>query len=231
MSPQPPLPLQRTRVWDLPTRAFHWLLTLAVVAAVATGQIGGNAMVWHLRIGLLILALVVFRLVWGLVGGHWSRFGSFFYGPRSWLAYWRGERGPDGRYEIGHSPLAAPAVWAMLGLLGVQVATGLVADDEVATTGPLNRFVAAGTVLRASAWHAGAGKVLLIALTLLHVAAVLYYLVRLRRNLVGPMWHGDQSLPPGAVASRDSAATRLLALAIAAASVGLAWWVARLGVA
>ncbi len=229
MSMDPPKPLQRTRVWDLPTRAFHWLLTVAVVAAVATGQIGGNAMVWHLRIGLVVMALLVFRVVWGVVGGHWSRFGSFFYGPRSWLAYWRGDSGPEGRYDIGHSPLAAPAVWAMLVLLGVQVGTGLIADDEVATTGPLNRFAAADTVLRASGWHTGPGKTLLIALMLLHVAAVFYYLLHKRRNLVGPMWHGDQPLPRGATASRDSVATRLLALAIAVASVGLARWVWRLG--
>ena len=80
------------RVWDLPTRAFHWVLAVAVIAAVITAKIGGDAMVWHMRMRLLVLALLVFRLVWGFVGGHWSRFASFVYGPASVLRYLRGRR-------------------------------------------------------------------------------------------------------------------------------------------
>lgn len=232
MSPDVAPPTASTiRVWDLPTRCFHWLLTAAVVGSITTGQIGGNAMVWHTRIGLLVLALLVFRLVWGFVGGHWSRFAAFAYGPRSVLAYLRGDNGPAGRYDIGHSPVGALSVWVLLGLLAVQVATGLVADDEIATTGPLNRFVAGSTATQASAWHEGPGKLLLIAMTLLHVLAVLYYLWRRRRNLIAPMIHGDLAAPPGTSASRDGVGTRLAALAVASAAAGLAWWVASLGAA
>jgi cytochrome b len=226
MTPKPPL--RPVRVWDLPTRVFHWTLVLAVIGAVATGQIGGNAMVWHTRLGLVVMALLLFRLVWGFAGGYWSQFASFAYGPRSVVAYLRGDTGPGGRYGIGHSPLGALSVFGLLGLLAVQVATGLFADDEIATTGPLNRFVSSRTADLASEWHEEAGKTLLIVLVLAHVAAVLYYLLRKRRNLIRPMIVGDMALPAGAQASADGAAPRFAALAVLAAAAALAWWVGSL---
>ena len=122
---------RRLRVWDLPTRIFHWTLALTLVASVVTAKIGGNAMVWHMRLGLVALALLLFRVAWGFVGGHWSRFASFLYPPRSVLAYLRGDSGPGGRFDVGHSPLGALSVFALLALLIAQVATGLVADDEI----------------------------------------------------------------------------------------------------
>jgi cytochrome b len=230
MSSEPAEPaLQTVRVWDLPTRLFHWLLALTVIASVVSGQIGGNAMVWHTRLGLVVLALLVFRLVWGFAGGYWSRFASFLYGPRSVIAYLRGDRGPGGRYDIGHSPLGALSVWALLVLLALQVATGLVADDEVATTGPLNRFVSGGTAAAASEWHEDFGKSLLILIAVVHVVAVLYYLLRRRRNLIAPMIHGDMHLPADATPSKDGPGARLAALLLGALAAALAWWIGGLG--
>ena len=221
--------MRAVRVWDLPTRLFHWLLALSVIASVVSGQVGGNAMIWHTRVGLGVMSLLVFRLVWGFAGGYWSRFASFAYGPRSVVAYLRGDSGPGGRYDIGHSPVGALSVWALLGLLGVQVATGLVADDEIATTGPLNRFVASATANAASGWHEEVGKSLLIVLVVVHIAAVLYYLWRKKQNLVAPMVHGDMPLPAGTPASADGAGPRLAALIVLAAAAALAWWVGSFG--
>ena len=89
---------------------------------------------WHARLGYAVLALLLFRLVWGFVGGRWSRFASFLYAPRSVLAYLRGQPHPD--HLVGHNPLGAGSVFAMLAVLLAQVATGLVSDDEIAFTGP-----------------------------------------------------------------------------------------------
>ncbi len=219
------LPTTLRRVWDLPTRIFHWVLFLAVVGLVISGKVGGNAIEWHMRLGHLVLALLVFRLVWGLVGGHWSRFWSFLYAPTTLLAYLRGHRGPQGRWEAGHSPTGALSVFALLGLLGLQVATGLVADDEIATTGPLYRFVSSATSARATAWHADIGSWLLIGLIVLHIAAIAYYTFVKRQALVPAMLHGDKHLPPAFEASRDDAFTRLAAGAIFALAVGVAGWV------
>jgi cytochrome b len=217
------------RVWDLPTRAFHWLLVAAVIGSVVTAKIGGNALVWHMRLGLLILALLAFRLVWGFVGGHWSRFASFAYGPSSVLGYLRGDAGPHGRWNVGHSPLGALSVFALLAVLIGQVATGLVADDEIATTGPLNRFVSTALGLQATGWHKSFGQYLIFALVALHVAAVLFYRFKRQRDLIGPMWHGDKRLAPSTTPSSDTAAQRALAAALMAAALGLSWWIARLG--
>ena len=221
--------MRAVRVWDLPTRLFHWLLALSVIASVVSGQVGGNAMIWHTRVGLGVMSLLVFRLVWGFAGGYWSRFASFAYGPRSVMAYLRGDSGPGARYDIGHSPVGALSVWALLGLLLVQVATGLVADDEIATTGPLNRFVSSATAIAASGWHEEVGKSLLIVLVLAHVAAVLYYWRRKRKNLIAPMIHGDMPLPAGTRASADGIGRRVAALALLAAAAALAWWVGSFG--
>lgn len=217
------------RIWDLPTRAFHWLLATTVIASVITGHVGGNALVWHMRLGLFSLALLAFRVVWGFFGGHWSRFASFVYPPSTVVAYLRGDSGPGGRFDVGHSPLGALSVFALLLLLIVQVATGLVADDEIATTGPLNRFVQSATALKATGWHKSVGQYLIITLAVLHVAAVLFYLFKKQRNLIAPMWHGDKHLPPGTPASADGLAQRVLAAVLIALALSVSWWIARLG--
>jgi cytochrome b len=231
MADEPPsAAAHRVRVWDLPTRAFHILLTLTVIGSVVSAKIGGNAMVWHIRLGLLVMALLAFRVAWGFVGGYWSRFAAFAYAPRAVAEYLRGGDGPAGRWAVGHSPLGALSVFALLGLLALQVATGLVADDEVATTGPLNRFVSAAVGLKATAWHETGGQYLVYALVAAHIGAVFYYLRRKRINLMRPMWDGDKTgLAPSTPASADGARRRALALVLALAAVAAAWWVGRLG--
>lgn len=219
----------RKRVWDLPTRIFHWVLALCVVALVITGKVGGNALEWHMRFGHLVLALLAFRVVWGLVGGHWSRFANFVYAPSTLFAFLRGERGPSGRWEAGHSPTGALSVFAMLALLIVQVLTGLVADDEIATTGPLNRYVSSAASARATAWHADVGSWLIIALVVLHIAAIVFYAVKKKQQLVPPMLHGDKPLPAALEASRDDAVSRISALVVLALAIALAGWVWSLG--
>jgi cytochrome b len=217
----------RIRVWDLPTRIFHWALAACIVGLVITGYIGGQTMQWHARIGYAVLTLLLFRLVWGFVGGRWSRFGSFIYGPTSVAAYLRGRAHPD--HLIGHNPLGAGSVFAMLLVLLAQVGTGLVADDEISFTGPLNRFVATSKGLAATWYHKQVGQWLVIGLVVLHIAAVVYYLVRKRQNLVGPMLVGDKDVGHPATPSRDDAVTRLGAAAVLGLAAALVTWIVRLG--
>jgi len=216
------------RVWDLPTRLFHWLLALAVVAQVITGSIGGAALTWHLRVGYCVFALIVFRLVWGLVGGHWSRFANFIYGPASVLRYLRGQPLGGDHFHVGHNPLGSASVFAMLVMLAIQVATGLVADDEIATTGPLNRYVSNRFALSMTAWHKGPGIALILALVVLHIGAIVFY-ARKGHDLVRPMVGGDKLLPGTVPASVDDRLTRARALAIALASAALVAAVVKLG--
>ena len=225
----PPSRLTCVRVWDLPTRIFHWVLALTIVGSVASAKIGGNAMVWHFRFGYMVFTLVAFRVVWGLVGGRWSRFSSFLYAPGTVLRYLRGQSRADEHHDVGHNPLGSFSVFALLGVLALQVASGLVADDEIANVGPLNRFVSGALAGRATHWHKDYGQWILLALVALHVAAILYYLLGKRRNLVRPMLVGDKALPAGTPAAADGATNRLLALLLAALCAGGVSWVASLG--
>jgi cytochrome b len=210
--------MHRIRVWDLPTRLFHWLLALSVLGLLVSGQIGGNAMNWHLRFGQAVLALLAWRLVWGLVGGHWSRFGQFLYGPGSLLAYLRGQAPLS--HSVGHSPLGALSVWAMLLVLSAQVGSGLLTDDEIAFFGPLVPLVGGDWVALATRWHKNIGQWLVLGLVVLHLGALLVHRWRGHPPLVRPMITGDKQVPVPVPASRDDALTRLLALAV----LGLCGW-------
>ncbi|MBC5783020.1 cytochrome b/b6 domain-containing protein [Ramlibacter sp. USB13] len=217
----------RVRVWDLPTRLFHWALVACVVLLVITGYVGGDAMQWHARFGYAVLTLLLFRLVWGFIGGRWSRFRSFLYAPSSVLAYVGGRAHPD--HLVGHNPLGAGSVFAMLLVLLAQVGTGLFADDEIAFTGPLNRFVQGSTGLAATWYHKSVGQWLIVGLVVLHVAAIVYYLKKKRENLVRPMVVGDKDLAAPAEPSRDDTASRVVALVVLAVCAGVVAWIASLG--
>lgn len=218
--------IHKIRVWDLPTRLFHWALVAAVVGLAITGTIGGNAMVWHFRFGFSVLTLLLFRIVWGLVGGRWSRFGAFIYSPASVINYLKGKGKPE--HGIGHNPIGAGSVFAMLGFLLAQVGTGLLSDDEIAFAGPLTRFVSNATVGLATDYHKSIGKWIVLALVVLHIAAIAFYLWR-KHNLVGAMLHGDKELVTAAPASRDDTASRLLALGVLLVCAAGVYWISSLG--
>jgi cytochrome b len=217
------------RVWDLPTRAFHWALALCVFASLASAWLGGNAMAWHLRFGYVVFSLLLFRLLWGFFGGRWSRFSSFIYHPSTSLRYLRGRSRPEEHHHVGHNPLGAFSVFGLLVILALQVATGLFADDEIATTGPLNKFVSGKTADLLGHWHTTFGQWLIITLVVLHIAAVLFYLLRRRQNLVRPMLSGDKQLAADVPASIDTLTSRMLALALFAVAAGLVTWLVGLG--
>ncbi|WP_280187972.1 cytochrome b/b6 domain-containing protein [Delftia sp. PS-11] len=220
-----PSTLHKVRIWDLPTRLFHWLLAAAVTALVVTGNLGGNAMNWHLLLGYGVLALLLFRLLWGAAGGRWSRFASFVPTPSRLLRYLRGQGRADD--SAGHSPLGALSVLAMLGVLAAQVGSGLLSDDEIAFSGPLARFVSGDTVAMATAYHAHWGPYLIYGLVALHLAAIVFYSLR-GRGLVRAMLTGDKQLSDAVPASRDTWGRRLLAAVLAAAACAIAWWVRQL---
>lgn len=191
----------RVYVWDLPTRLFHWLLVLCVTAAFVTAKIGGSAMVWHGRIGLAIIGLLAFRIVWGFIGSTYARFGQFVRGPAAIRAYLKGEW-----QGLGHNPLGALSVLALFGTLSLQAATGLFANDDIAFEGYLYPLVGNELSGRITGIHRLLEKVL-IGLVLLHIGAIAFYARVKQQNLVKPMitgWvegkHGESARGGGAVA-------------------------------
>jgi len=210
------------RVWDLPTRLFHWVLVAAIAGLFVTAYAPGAWTEWHARIGYAVLTLLLFRLTWGIVGGRWSRFVHFVPGPRTVAAYLRGQS--QAHDHPGHNPLGALSVLAMLAILLAQVATGLVSDDEIAFTGPLNRFVSNAQGLAATAWHKGWGQWLIVSLVALHVVAIACHALVRGHHLVGPMLHGNkQDLAGEPAASRDDARSRLVALLVFSAWAAAIW--------
>ncbi|MDR1969430.1 MAG: cytochrome b/b6 domain-containing protein [Burkholderiaceae bacterium] len=216
--------MNTVRIWDLPTRLFHWVLVLSVVGLFITGKIGGDAMTWHGRLGYAVLALVLFRLLWGLIGGRWSRFISFVPTPGRLLRYLRGQALPQD--VAGHNPLGAFSVAALLLVLAAQVSTGLFADDDIAFTGPLAGTVSGAAVKAATHYHKGWGQGLLIALVSLHVLSIIFYALR-GKNLLWPMVVGDKQMAPDEAVppSADGALQRVLAVAVLALAAAATWWI------
>ena len=206
----------KQRVWDLPTRLFHWLLVALIAFSWWSAENG--EIDWHILSGIAILTLLVFRILWGIFGGSTARFASFVRGPRSVLTYLR----DPGRWRsAGHTPLGALSVLALLALTTVQVGLGLFAvDEDGLNEGPLAGLVSIDTADAAREIHEIFFN-LLLALIVLHVAAILFYRLFKGRRLVGPMITGKAELDPQAEPMRPAktgAAFACLAVAVAFSS-------------
>jgi cytochrome b len=205
------------RVWDLPIRVFHWLLVLCIVGSLVSVNIGGNAIEWHAYFGYSILVLLIFRILWGFVGSTHARFTNFFPSKEKIFNYLGGQS----PRVLGHNPLGALSVFALLFVLSVQVFTGLFVDDEIAFQGPLAKYVPNFLVSLFSEIHE-ANQVLIYAFISIHIAAILFYQKFKGEDLIKPMLHGDKEIDPSEEAeylptdlgqpSKDGAVQRALAL-------------------
>ena len=203
------------RVWDLPVRLVHWLL--AGLIAFSWWSVHHHHVDWHIWSGCAILTLLIFRILWGFVGSSTARFSSFVRGPRAIGDYWRGRW-----VGIGHNPLGALSVLALLGALAVQVGLGLFSEDEDGIyMGPLSRLVSADTSDKARDIHELWFNVIL-ALIALHLFAIVYYRTR-GRSLTMPMISGRTAIPPGTEAMRPG--KWWVALLCLALGVGITRWI------
>ena len=206
---------RRIKLWDLPTRIFHWLLVLLIVAAIVTGKIGGyELMIWHGRIGLAILGLIAFRIIWGLAGSTYARFINFVPAPRIIVAYVKGEwRG------VGHNPLGAFSVIAMLLLIALQVATGLFSNHDSVFQGGLFSLINVELSNELTDIHHNIFNALL-AMIVLHLGAIVFYTQVRKDDLVRPMITGWKDIPPNSGSYESAKGGGFLALVIALAVAG-----------
>ena len=219
MSDQALLPA--TRLWDLPVRLVHWSFVVLLGALWISAENGAIGL--HKTLGLIVLALLVFRLLWGLVGSSTARFAAFLRGPAGVRAYLRGLNDPHHPPVVGHNPLGGWSVVALLGLLLVQVGLGLVTQDtDGVQSGPLNHLVSYDTAELARELHELVFNVIL-AFVALHVAAILYYRVAKRDNLITPMITGSRRYAVAVAAPRMAPWWR--AVLCAALAAALAWWI------
>lgn len=211
----------KVRIWDAPTRLFHWLVV--VLVALLWWSAEEERLDLHLTLGLIMLALLVFRLLWGLFGSSTARFANFVRGPRAVLAYLHGRVG----VVLGHNPVGALSVVALLGLLGALVGLGLFSSDEDGLySGQFAHLVDPDLSEELTELHEDGFDVLLV-LIALHVAAIIFYRLVKRDDLVTPMVTGVREAPEGTAPMVAAPLWRLL-LALAVA-VGIAWWVGRAG--
>jgi cytochrome b len=217
-------------VWDPWVRLTHWGLAMCVAGAWLTRELEGDWFVWHTRFGYAVLVLVVTRILWGFVGSKHARFADFIRGPRAIIAYLKDA---SGERPLGHNPLGALMISALLALLLVQALTGLFANDQVFETGPLFGYVAIETSDRLTTLHKQTFDWITAAIGV-HVAAALFYLWVKRDNLILPMITGRKridgaSAADGATNLPPSASTAMgswwLAVLIAALVAGALAWV------
>lgn len=221
----PPSSRTPIRIWDLPTRLFHWLLVLLVAGMFITASLGGLWMDWHIRLGQLVCGLLLFRLVWGLVGGRWSRFAALQLHPCSLMQQASVHR--DEADAPGHTPSGSWSILLMLLLLLAQAVSGLFSTDDIAFAGPLASLVSeerSQWFTRVHLW----GQNLILVFIALHVLAVLYQSLIRHKPLIRPMLDGNKTLPANTPPSQDTATRRLLALVLLCLCIGLVWWLAAL---
>ncbi len=196
----------RRLVWDLPLRLFHWLLVLSLALLWFTqwagfehmteipATVGLDWMVLHMWLGYWTLGLILFRILWGIVGPRHARFISFFPTPRRVAAYLGRSASGRSAKPVGHNPLGAAMVFLMLALVALQAISGLFASDDIFTYGPYNgaEWLDSGTIAALNAMHHWLFDYILIAIAI-HVVAILIYALLQKQNLVGPMIHGRKA--------------------------------------
>lgn len=212
------------RVWDLPLRVFHWLLALSILGSLVTVKLG--EMQVHGWFGLFAISLLVFRLLWGVWGSRHAQFRAFVVSPSATLRYLRAPW-----KALGHNPLGSWSILALIGLFLVQSLSGLGTSDDIFYDGPLVKHLS-------SAWVSVMGQVhtatepVIYGLVGLHVAAIFYYRVVRREELLLAMVHGDKHLPHGPLPhgsptdmspARDDAGLRLRGLLTYGVVAAMVW--------
>jgi len=209
---------RKLKVWDLPLRLFHWLLLALVtctILSVELGDVVDGAMNWHPRLGYAVLGLLVFRLIWGFVGGTHARFASFVRGPGTIIEYLRNLKSKAGP-AIGHNPLGALSVLALLASLLFQAVSGLFLNDEdFFIEGPLFKHVGSDLVHTLRQAHEYNATLLFILIGL-HIAAIVFYRVVKRDNLVLPMITGSKRVSGELVAEDAKGGAFWLGIVVAA---------------
>ncbi|WP_127090065.1 cytochrome b/b6 domain-containing protein [Aquabacter cavernae] len=218
MAQADPQKMRWVKIWDAPTRLFHWTLVALIIGAYVTAENGWID--WHFRCGYSIIALLLFRLGWGLVGSDTARFVRFVKSPFAALGHLAHftRREPD--TEVGHNAAGGLMVLGMLALIGFQVGSGLFSTDGIFTDGPLASLVGSDMSERITGWHVFNFNLILAAVAM-HILAILAYAAVKRHDLVRPMVTGVKRLPAAIAAPRIAPWWR--ALLVFAVAAGAAW--------
>ncbi|MBE9605201.1 cytochrome b/b6 domain-containing protein [Acetobacteraceae bacterium H6797] len=215
----------RVKVWDIWVRLFHWALVALLGLMWWTAETG--RMDLHVTLGLAMFGLLVFRIVWGIVGSGSARFSDFVRSPVAAVVYLAQAGRKQRDVEMGHNAAGGLMVLLLLLLLVIQVGTGLVADDGVFTKGPLAGFVPGWLSEEATSFH-GLNFNLILGAAGLHILAVLVYLLVKRQNLIGPMITGRKTVPASIASQAPRIASFWRGAGVAVVAALAAWGLGRL---
>ncbi|GAM06005.1 cytochrome b/b6 domain-containing protein [Novosphingobium sp. MBES04] len=211
----------RIRLWDLPVRLCHWSFVGLIPALWWTAE--NDEMTWHMRLGLALAALLTFRVLWGFVGSSTARFTNFVHGPVAVARYLASLGKPGHDVTVGHNAAGGWSVLALLGAMALQVALGLISGDpDYGAAGPLYDLAGFELAYEATDWHTEVGFNLILAVIGLHLAAIIFYRIVKRDNLVAPMVTGSRPALAGTKGMAPVAAWR--ALICAGIGIGFAIW-------
>jgi cytochrome b len=214
---------EKRLVWDLPLRLFHWLFALSIIASYVTAKLGFDWMQWHFYLGYWTIGLLVFRILWGILGPRHARFSSFIHNPSAIWLYLKGMFNPNSTRSIGHNPVGGLMVLLMLLLVAIQAGTGLYTTDAVVWAGPYNPSVSESTASLLSTVHNWNFN-FIIGAVCLHIGAILFYALYKKQNLVVPMLHGH--LPAVMVPEHEAIKSSQLfkALVVSLVAAGFVYW-------
>jgi cytochrome b len=214
------------KVWDVPVRVVHWALVALILFSWWSGKEGGMTMTYHMWSGYAILTLVIFRVFWGFAGSTHARFRDFIYAPRALVNYARTLTGRRAAVYAGHNPVGGLSALLMLLSLIVQTGTGLFSNDDILTEGPLYGYVTKATSDWLTTIH-NYNFYVLLTLAGIHIAAIFYYWIYKRENLVAAMFTGRKRLPPELLAAETRMESLAKALVLLAISAGIVFALVR----
>lgn len=188
------MPTTSVKIWDLPTRLFHWTLVLGMGFMWLSAELGGLWMDWHLSVGIFMLALIIFRIIWGFVGSDTDRFTLFVHAPAKAIQHIKELKAGGTAYYAGHNPLGAwMVVFLLVGVL-LQALSGLFVSDDILVEGPLYGLVSESTAGAMTSFHHLWFNILLLA-ALVHILTIGFYKIRKQTNLIKAMVSGSADWP------------------------------------
>ena len=207
----------KTLIWDVPVRLFHWLLVIAIGYCWYSVEILED-MDHHFIAGYCVLTLIIFRIVWGFIGTKHARFKAFMYSPKTIFTYActllsKKPKSQDTPAYVGHNPLGALSVFALLFVVALQAITGLFSDDEYYTFGPLNDYISRSLASLMTEIHYTNFNIIL-GFVGLHICAILFYVLFKKENLITAMFTGKKSIDQPALAIKHSMLIRAVTLLI-----------------
>ncbi len=199
--------MKKVLVWDWPVRVMHWLMAILFSGLIITGNIDADVMDWHFYMGYGLSAVIVARVLYGVVGSRFARFTQFIYHPIDTFKYLKTLLTGRGKHYLGHNPVGGLMVIALLIAMTIQWLTGLFNSDEVFWFGPFYNWGSDYIWEMSASLHRQLPDVLLI-LIALHILAVLYHEVRFKERLIGSMIHGKKPIQNSAEHQQEEGEAR-----------------------